>query len=173
MVQPTNSNLHLPTLRATLQYNPCTGLFLRKTGQFKGKIAGWIAKDGYRYLMYEKLTYLAHRLAWFYVYGKWPESLIDHIDNDNRNECFFNFREATYSQNTINSKGPNINKSSDYKGVSRAVGGLKWDARIKKDGIIYYLGAAHNSEQEAALSYNEKALELFGPFAILNKIREI
>ena len=61
--------------------------------------------------------------------------------------------------------------SSIYKGVSKVKQQhpTRWRARIKLDGKHRHLGY-HSSEVEAALAYNEKAIELFGAFAKLNVI---
>ena len=59
--------------------------------------------------------------------------------------------------------------SSRYKGVSWHKGAKKWHSQIVKNGISIYLGLFTN-ELKAALAYNEKAVELFGDFAYLNKV---
>ena len=45
----------------------------------------------------------------------------------------------------------------------------KYKASIMKDGKAHFLGY-YFYETEAALQYNEKAVELFGPYAKLNVI---
>lgn len=57
--------------------------------------------------------------------------------------------------------------SSKYKGVSWKACVKRWTAIICKDGRNYYLGSFKNEEQ-AAKQYDDKARELFGPFACLN-----
>lgn len=59
------------------------------------------------------------------------------------------------------------NKTSQYNGVRRS--GKKWQALIRKNYETIMIGR-FDTEQEAALAYNMKALELFGEFAYLNKI---
>jgi hypothetical protein len=45
----------------------------------------------------------AHRLIWFYHYGRWPESdVIDHIDRNKHNNRIENLREATFALNAQN-----------------------------------------------------------------------
>lgn len=47
----------------------------------------------------------------------------------------------------------------------------KWSAQIIKDKIRYYIGR-YNTEKEAVVAYNSKALELYGQLAQLNIIKD-
>ncbi len=106
--------LTLDDLRRTLEYRPDSGLFIYKErrGRKKpGDVAGRTHKSGYVYIVINRVNYLAHRLAWFYVNGSFPKSQIDHINrvrNDNRIE---NLREATGAENMQNYSKPTTNKS--------------------------------------------------------------
>ena len=62
-----------------------------------------------------------------------------------------------------------LNTSSKYKGVSFYKLFGKWRAQIKLDGMIKNLGYFTN-EKEAAATYNEAALDLFGEHVFLNEI---
>lgn len=90
----------------------------------------------------------------------------DHIDRNFLNNQKSNLRVCTDSQNNANRKYPN--KTSKYRGVSWSVYGY-WVAAIKFNKKATYIGSYH-SEEEAAIAYNKKALELFGDFAVLNKV---
>lgn len=57
--------------------------------------------------------------------------------------------------------------SSIYRGVS--LHSKKWRSQIKKKGKIHSIGS-FETEQEAALAYNQRALELFGDKAVFNMI---
>lgn len=97
--------------------------------------------------------------------------LIDHTNTnglDNRRE---NLRVATKSQNGINTgkKEYSFICSSAHKGVCWNKRMSKWQAQIRNKRKFYYLGCFIN-EEDAALAYNNKAIELFGEFAKLNNI---
>lgn len=92
---------------------------------------------------------------------------VDHKNHnklDNRKE---NLRICTRNENEYNKKPHG--KSSQYKGVHRTGRAVLFTSKITKDGISYKVGTFAN-EVDAALAYNQKAIELFGEFAFLNKI---
>lgn len=93
-------------LQKLLNYDPYSGVFTWKQYRnqlaLKGGIAGNIRPDGYIQIKVKGKLYLAHRLAWLYVTGKWPSMDIDHIDGGRRNNRFSNLREATRSENKHN-----------------------------------------------------------------------
>jgi hypothetical protein len=60
-------------------------------------------------------------------------------------------------------------KSSVYRGVSYHIRHNKWHARISHAGTAYHLGY-YEREDEAAMAYNRKAIELLGGSADLNDI---
>ena len=94
--------------------------------------AGCINSHGYRKVKVDGVLYSVHRVVWAVAHGSWPENQIDHINgirDDNRLE---NLREATVSQNRINS-GIQINTKSGIKGVYRR--GNKWCAQIGKKAL--------------------------------------
>jgi len=61
------------------------------------------------------------------------------------------------------------NKKSRFKGVRWCDTTKRWRASIIKNKKCYDLGR-HDTEEEAALTYNKKAIELYGENAKLNKI---
>tara|TARA_R110000851_G_scaffold331261_1_gene505203 strand:+ start:533 stop:1081 length:549 start_codon:yes stop_codon:yes gene_type:complete len=74
----------------------------------------------YRNIQVNKLLFLAHRLAWFYVYGYWPDR-IDHIDGDGLNNKIDNLRDVTAMRNQRNRRMSSNNKSG--------VMGVCWDKK--------------------------------------------
>lgn len=158
-------------LKKILHYNPNTGIFTRlisKGGNLKGSIAGNLRDQGYIRIVIKNKKYYAHQLAFLYMTGSIPKC-IDHIDGNRSNNAWSNLRKATTSQNLINSK-KRKNSKSKYKGVSfhsRRI--LKWAARININKKQYILGY-YNTQEEAAIVYNEAAIKYYGNFAKLNKI---
>lgn len=97
-----------------------------------------------------------------------PKILCDHKDGNGLNNQRENLRIATSSENGMNrrkSKGCH----SKYIGVTLHKRSGKWQAMIMKNKKSFYLGW-FSLEKNAAKAYNEKAIELHGEFANLNKI---
>lgn len=92
---------------------------------------------------------------------------IDHIDRNYLNNQRSNLRLVTPSQNAINKA--KVSGTSRFKGVCWDKSRNKWMSYIKKDKKRIHIGRFIN-EIDAALSYNEMALKLFGEYAYLNKI---
>ena len=58
-------------------------------------------------------------------------------------------------------------KGSPYKGVRKANGGSRWEARISSNGVLSVIGY-FDSPEEAAKAYDLLAKEFFGVNARLN-----
>lgn len=101
------------------------------------------------------------------ILGKRDGYEIDHINRnklDNRKE---NLRFVTHAQNCRNSY--NTRGKSKYKGVAWISRLNKWRARININKKQYYIGFFEN-EIDAAIAYNQKAVELDSEFAYLNEL---
>jgi len=98
------------------------------------------------------------------IMGKKEGLVIDHIDGDSLNNQKSNLRHCTHIENGQNKRNKS-NSLSKYKGVGKQRN--RYSARIQKDKTPIYIGT-FNTEEEAAIAYNEKAKELFGEFAQLN-----
>lgn len=93
-----------------------------------------------------------------------------HNGLDNRKE---NLRKCNNSENQRNKRIlKNKNHTSIYKGVFYSFTSKKYFAKIQYENKMYHLGS-FKYEINAAKAYNEKAKELFGEFAYLNKIPDI
>ena len=72
-------------IKSILIYNPETGLFTWV--HRNSKKVGRMTNSGYIQIGINCRLYMAHRLAYLYMIGKWPEYDIDHINmnkSDNR-----------------------------------------------------------------------------------------
>ena len=110
---------------------------------------------------------LAHRVAWVMTHGEWPKEMIDHINGDRSDNRLCNLRQATRSQNLINSKLSSRN-SSGFRGVSWCSAKQKWDARIYSATKLRLLGR-FKTKEEAIAAYAAAAAELHGDFAYTAK----
>lgn len=102
---------------------------------------------------------------WFDLNNK--KLVIDHINRNTLDDSLENIRIATISKNAMNKVKTDTNCSSQYKWVIFAKWAKKWRAQIMLNNKHIHLGY-FNNEQDAALSYNKKAIELFWEFAFLN-----
>lgn len=154
-------------LRELVDYDPATGIFRRRVSTSPRALAGQVCGDldskGYVRLRVDKKRYLAHRLAWLYTHGAWPEDQIDHINGERTDNRISNLRPATNTENLRNSSG-RARSASGLKGVSVACGNGRWRARIRAEGREKQIGV-FSSEQEAKAAYDAAAKAAFGDFA--------
>lgn len=151
-------------LRSILRYDPETGIFTWIQGHKKGKVAGWTDERQYVHVRVgpNKLC-LAHRLAWFYVHGRWPPEVIDHINGDPSDNRLSNLRECTQAQNVVNSKIVH-SVSSIRKGVMFDKKRGRYRAYIRQDGRHKHLGRFKTLE-EAVSARKAAEDEIHGEFA--------
>lgn len=142
-------------LKQHLSYNKDTGLFTwlkinKYTKKIKiGDIAGSLDIDGYLRIGIFYKPYLAHRLAWLYVYGEWPKNQIDHINgirNDNRIE---NLRDVSQRENCQNRL---IHRNGKLVGSWFDKTKNKWQATIRINKKQINLGY-YTTQQEAHEAY--------------------
>lgn len=136
-------------LKSILNYDKDTGLFMwlvKKAQRTKvGDIAG-SAHRGYVCIIINGQWHLAHRLAWLYMYGKFPENFIDHkngVRNDNR---IANLRDVTRGGNNQNSRKARSDNASGFLGVSYHKRTKKYQAEIQVNCIQKYIGLYETPE---------------------------
>ncbi len=125
-----------------------------------------LSKQGYAQAYCKKLRTKTplHRI----IINAQNGELVDHINRvrlDNRKS---NLRLVTNSQNQWN-KRINKNNKSGFKGVSFHAKRRKWRAAIAHTSKRIELGL-FDTKQEAAIAYNNKAMELFKEFCCLNEV---
>lgn len=160
-------------LRVLFRYDPDTGDFTRLVAMGRraevGRVAGKKAARGNVAISIRCKSYQAHRLAWLYMTGEWPEHEIDHIDGDALNNRFDNLRQATSGENKQNRRRPRRDNAHGligaYPHARRADGSIVWRAKIQKDGKSKSLGL-FNTPEEAQAAYIE-AKRVLHPFNTL------
>lgn len=152
-------------LKILLDYDPETGVFTGKTIRGKHDRRGVIegsnrTAGGYCRLLLDGKQYLAHRMAWLYVYGFLPEG-IDHRNTNTSDNRISNLRVADKSQNGANmpARNPGRLKGAYFNKAAR-----RWQSQIMHNYKQYYLGL-YDSEKEAHKAYVEAAINIYGEFA--------
>ena len=128
-------------LKELLHYNPETGVFTWKVtmrGVKLGSIAGGISCYKYTQIKLDGVQYKAHRLAWLYMAGGWPDQ-IDHINQVRTDNRWLNLRNVTQRENQKN-KALRKDNATGLAGVSWHKINKKWMSHIKVDGKRIYLG---------------------------------
>lgn len=152
-------------LRGALSYDISTGVFVWKHNARRpdliGRTAGAKQSAGYWAIAIHNKKQLAHRLAWFYVTGKWPTQHIDHINGDKRDNRFANLREVTRFENLQNMRKATKANKCGYLGVSAHQG--KWRMQIMANGKRVRMSgfetpeAAHEAYVLAKRKFHDKS----------------
>lgn len=106
--------------------------------------------SGYCLVRYKGVLYKAHRLIWCLVTGEDPGDLeIDHIDRNPVNNSWHNLRLASSYQQALNRR-VRSDSTTALRGVLKT--GVKFQAKIQRDGMRRHLGTFETKE-EAAEAY--------------------
>jgi hypothetical protein len=158
-----NNTVTVDRLRDLMHYDPETGVFTnrvkRAANAMPGRVSGGGAM-GYWHISVDGMRYKAHRLAWLYVYGSWPEAGLDHINGDPLDNRIANLRVATQRDNMKNAARP-LGRSG-LRGVTPH--GRRWRAAVTKNGRRVIVGSFETPE-EAHEAYKAAAAEVYGSFA--------
>lgn len=101
-MKPRNDGLTQSDLMECISYDPETGLFSRIMADGRVKCVAPKTDNGYIKISTKGRNYFAHRLAWLYVHGRWPDEFIDHINGDRSDNRIANLRECSAAQNSQN-----------------------------------------------------------------------
>jgi hypothetical protein len=163
-MRPKDPELSAERLRSLLHYDPITGIFtwVSKTSPYSpapiGSRAGYV-KKGYLYIKIDHRHIYAHRLAFLYMTGIWPEDFIDRKGGNKQNNSWCNLREASHGSNVANSLSRRALPKGAYKTRYN-----RYLSAISANGQRFYLGT-FSSPEEANSAYHEAAVRHHGEFA--------
>jgi hypothetical protein len=164
-------------LKELLNYNPDTGIFtwkkrdwlVGKQKTFNTKYAGKEAGNkslisGYIQIQIDGKNQLAHRLAFLYIEGKFPEKHTDHINGIRMDNRWVNLRKATASENLQNiKKAHKSNLSTGLLGSHFNKIMKKFSSQIKTNGGLKRLGYFETAiEAHEAYIQAKRELHPFG-----------
>lgn len=157
-------------LHEVLRYNPATGIWhwrvTLSNRARRGEEAGGKVGRGDIHIRIDGKYYKAHRLAWFYVSGRWPPDQIDHEDLDRSHNWWDNIRLADNSQNNANRRvrpdsKTGVKNVSYYPQKSKANPYVAFGQRNQKK---VWVGAFPTLEMAARAAF-EHAQREYGEFA--------
>lgn len=156
-----DSEMIIPISELTnvLSYDPETG----ELSWRNGRRAGFLRKDGYRYVWFKRKRWLVHRVAWALHVGAWPDRPIDHANMNRSDNRIVNLRLASVAENNRN-RPKQSNNSSGYKGVTFNKAAGKYQARIMANLTMHYLGY-FDDPKDAYDAYCSASKRLHGDFA--------
>lgn len=163
-------NLTQLYLKECLTYHKDSGLFIwnaRPYSHFKyawdcdnwnarysKKEAGTVSEK-YLIISIKNARYKAHRLAFLYVEGFFPENNVDHVDGDELNNRWNNLREASSRCNAQNRKLAK-NNTSGVTGVTFNKKANRWAAQIVVAGKPKSLGYYPSFDAACAARYKKE-----------------
>lgn len=153
-------------LKKVLEYTPNTGVFIwrkRLSTRIKlGDPAGNISPTGYLEIRIHTKLYGAHRLAWLYVHGSFPEADVDHINGVRHDNRISNLRPATRTENNHNLP-IRVSNTSGHQGVSWDKDRKKWLAQLShnKTRILF---KRFESQSDAISAYENAKAACAGNF---------
>jgi hypothetical protein len=162
-----NTSLTQIELKTVLSYDPSSGVFRWRNKICKrvvpGTVAGWKSDKGYIKITLHGVDYFAHRLAWLYMTGAWPNDVVDHRDGQRDNNRWTNLRDTTHQENMQNRT--RCWNQTGLMGAFKRTGRAGFFSVIKRNGAAIYLGNFPTAEQahEAYL----KAKAAIHPFATI------
>ncbi len=140
-------------VKEVFSYDPLTGIFtwrVPRPGRKAGEVAGFSRANGYLKLQVDRRAYLAHRIAFLYMHGRWPVGQVDHIDGNRANNRIENLREVDQVANMQNRHRAQKNSSTGFLGVRKDPRRFAnpFMAQIMIDGKQKHLGNFPTAEKE-------------------------
>jgi hypothetical protein len=155
----SSKSIRQEELKSLLHYSPETGFFTRLTPTQRtkvGEVIGCKNTNGHVQIRLGRRFILAHRLAWLYMTGSFPQSQVDHINGIKDDNRWINLREATNKQNGENQK-LHTNNTSGYRGVHFDKKTRKWRGVIGHNGKKLVVGYFCCASEAAAATKEARA----------------
>lgn len=140
-------------VREYLRYDHETGDFTRLKSAFPSKVGTRpesLMANGYFCISLGGANHYAHRLAFMWMLGRWPNKGVDHMNATRTDNRWVNLREADQALNMQNRRMPGTNNTHGFLGVRR--NHKRWSAGIVAEGVRHYLGT-YDSPEEAHAAY--------------------
>jgi hypothetical protein len=137
------NELTIERARELLDYDPDTGVFRRRVsqgGMRPSTVTGTPHSVGYLQVCIDGRLYLAHRLAWFITFGKWPEGQIDHANGCRTDNRLVNLRVVSGDVEQHRNRAKPRNNTSGVTGVHWHKPTGKWRAQIMVERKNKHLG---------------------------------
>ena len=140
---PNDDNLTSEYLHKYFIYNKKYSVLIWKIQQWNNmlyrgiKCAGSVNNSGYLMIEIGKGIYGAHRLIWLYLYDKWPDNFIDHINGNTLDNRLDNIRDVTHQENQQNRIE---HRNGNLVGANYIVRSKTWESAITFNKIRYRLG---------------------------------
>lgn len=156
-------NITAELLRTLVRYDPETGEFTRiahvfsETGRRSGqsKLGPMTRKPntvGYIIFSVNRINVLAHRLAWLYMTGEWPDGVIDHINGNRADNRWGNLRLSDATLNQQNQRKAKEGSIVDLLGVTVDKASGKYIAQITHNYRHIHIGR-FDTASEAYAAY--------------------
>ena len=133
-------------LKELLDYDPETRVFTWRENRSNvkaGDVAGAIQPHGYVTIRINCKKYYAHRVAYLWMEGYFPEYEVDHINRVRGDNRWENIRHVSRSCNIKNS-GNRKDNTSGVKGVYWDTTYNKWHSQIMVNKKVKNLGYYNN-----------------------------
>lgn len=142
-------------LKALLRYEEETGHFYwRDESKGSRNSPAGSAANGRKTVWVDGFNHYAHRLAWLYVYGVWPEREIDHINGNTTDNRIANLRDVSHAVNMQNQRRARRDNQSGLMGAQK--NGSGWRAVIKIGNQRKSLGTYDTPEEAHAVYMRAK-----------------
>ncbi len=155
-------------LRTLFDYYPDTGVLAWKVSRSNCIKAGDVIDR--EIVSIDRSKFYTSRICFTIHHGRaiGEGMIIDHINGNHRDNRAENLREATFRQNSMNSRRNMSKKSGLPKGVYKCSNCSKFEAQIDVNGKRKYLGI-FSTIVAASNAYQTAAIEHFGEYACFDR----